>query len=273
MIDDSNQEQLSEDLRGDTSRTQAEASALREQPEHDRIGFVKGLERLLSSVPREALGTKNAFIEHGRASVVKRIAAYVAPDSQRYNSGLQGRRADLIIVDDVGLKSADYSKLEERVLAHMVRDGETWYHTDYRGRYKLLDKKTVRRRSRQNEVQTVHSGEIPEWARIPLEDKSSKTPKHDKGQLQVRRDNRGGRSQRDTSRRVSADIQPSRHKCEAGSARHDPECRICGEPSRWCVARPGHSRAIGFCKAHGYAFAYGAYGRVDQIQQGPEEPN
>lgn len=189
-------------------------------------------------------------------------------------AGLQGRRSDVIIMDEVGLERWDFSVAEARVLAWMEHEFETRRLAAIRGEpYSrgLPYSEGEGRRSGQDQV--PECGTLYGKLGVYLEDE----PSHLRGrnqskQLRVRRGDHGRRTQRNQSGRVPASSKPTRHVEEWREAGAGDTCMCCGEPARRGLVRPGYRRTFWYCKGCSYAHFYGSYQHCAYRYQGPQEP-
>lgn len=187
--------ELSADSGTVTARIQAEGQALRELPKFKPFISTATRQRILSQMRRKA--RLDAFwpIEPfpvGRVEVPARQEA--AKLAVRREQHLHGRRADILIVDDLGAKGEPSPGAKERLRVDVLKAAQeridpAFVAAWHRHSLRVFAEEATQRRP---EPREVFSGEfIPAVLRLPLEDRAGHMAKqYGRQPVQMRRGNR-----------------------------------------------------------------------------------
>lgn len=229
------------------------------------------LSQVRGTIPLAEGGTYTARLSSG-VPTPNYIHTYDAATLRQLH-GIQGRRADFVIVDDVAVEGWDFSDIERRVLASMVEElwsgiaaGVLLDGRDYRS--------SLARPAPAAEAEVFDGLSIAEYFRVPEQTKPGEVPKCGPKSVPVRRGNRGGRAKRDTRRGVHTDGKSARYDSIARKARACVATQY-GLPTAACraVAGPGSGWCSRECKTATYAGLVWPRVRNNQQSERPEEHN
>ncbi|QIG68415.1 putative protein kinase protein [Rhizobium phage RHph_TM33] len=227
---------------------EAEVQSLREQPVDDAAQRLEADMGVLPQVREDLPVGPIGFVEYGGVGPVRTAGPKPEDDKRpfRLRTGIQGRRADILVVDDLAPAWGDFARVEKNVLAWMdeeVRAGRVArVHDSF-----VFNRDAGVKGAATKPESEVHNGQpIPEYCRVPKQAREGKPDEDGRARPPVRRGFRGGRIVVHKSRRVCADRELAWDWARIGEIGQDHIRRVEAEweaVAMRALVGPGQGRA------------------------------